>query len=95
MVRPAGVIRPPPAPCSTRKATSSARLPASLQRADATVKSAIEPSSTRAVRPVPEPFGRRDEQRHADLIADDRPGDGGADVWNWRPIVARATLTIV
>ena len=47
IVRPAGVMRPPPAPCRTRKATSSSRLPASPHRAEATVKSAMEPSSSR------------------------------------------------
>ncbi len=46
MVRPTGVIRPPPAPCRTRNATSSPRLPASPHKADATVKTAMEPSST-------------------------------------------------
>ena len=46
MVRPTGVMRPPPIPCRIRNATISSRLPASPHRAEATVKIAMEPSSS-------------------------------------------------
>jgi hypothetical protein len=47
MARPTGVIRPPPTPWSTRKATSSLRLVATPHNAEATLKMTMAPSRTR------------------------------------------------
>jgi len=47
MAIPTGASMPPPAPCRTRKATSSSRLDARPHSADATEKTTMAVSSTR------------------------------------------------
>ena len=93
---PTGASMPPPAPCRTRNATSSPRLDASPHSAEAAVKTAMAVSSTRL------PPKRSPSQPEAG-IATARATRKAIEMLSTavgltpksRPMVGRATLTIV
>ncbi len=93
---PTGASMPPPAPCSTRNATSSARLEARPHSAEAVVKIAIAVSSTRL------PPNRSPSQPDAGMNtarltrnAMEMLSTAVGLTEKSRPMVGRATFTIV
>ena len=93
---PTGASMPPPAPCRIRNATSSPRLDAIPQSTEAAVNSAIAASMTRL------PPYRSPSQPDAGMVtarltrkAIEMPSTAVALTPKSRPMVGRATLTIV
>ena len=94
---PTGVSMPPPTPCSTRKSTSSAEaVREAAERRGYGEDDDRGQQDAPAAEPVAQPARGRDENCEADQVRDDdgvRPRCGRR--LKSRPIVGRATLTIV